>query len=185
MVRSPVAEGTSWNHRSARTRWAWAGDPCPTLPPGALPAPNGFFIRQWEARQRAKAALDFFVVYRHEWLHGALLGPYGAHHVGKIAHRLPETTAPVVIEPDLDPAVNAARVQTMINLLTAKGVADAPARIIVGQPMAEGLYGDEAQRVYFQILGGGLRGGGGLGGFGGGLGGFGRGIGGIGGFRGY
>src|SRR5207244_4267162 len=62
----------------------------PKIPCGALPPLNGYYVRQWHTAQTARADLDHFVVYRHEWyLDGPQLGPYGHHHVVEIAKRLP------------------------------------------------------------------------------------------------
>lgn len=175
-----------------------AGEPrgnCPTITPGAMPAPNGSFIRQWQQRQIAKAAMDRFVIYRHEWHgDGTAPGPYGKYHLEQIAQALPGVPFQVVIQPDPIEHKNVFRRQEVVNYLLAHGVTDAAERVVVGYPRAEGLYGDEAFRVYRGILQGGFGGGFGGGGLGGGLGlgsfggvgGAGSGMGGLGGgIRGY
>ncbi len=63
----------------------------------------------------------------------------------------------------------------IINELLAQGIADAHQRVIVGYPKAEGLYGDEAARIFTQQFQGSV-GGGGLGSYGGGSGEFGGGL---------
>ena len=68
-------------------------------------------------------------------------------------------------------------------MLAARGFSD-PTRVIVAFPVAEGLYGEEAPRIYNGILQGGFGFGGGFGGFGGGYGAVG-GFGAFGAFRGF
>src|SRR5437588_340366 len=64
---------------------------------------------------------------------------------------------------------------SIVNQLLAHGIADAQQRVIVGYPQAEGLYGDEAARIFTQhYLGTG--GAGGFGGYGGASSGFGGGL---------
>jgi hypothetical protein len=162
----------------AEAREPYTRENCPTIPQGAMPAPNGSFVRQWQERQIAKADMDHFVIYRHEWhADGFAPGPYGRHHLDQIARRLPSVAFPVVIQPDPNDRVNAIRRQEVINFLLAHGVSDAAERVIVGFPQAEGLYGDETPRIYSRIIRG-IGIGGGVGGFGGGA------IGGYGGFGG-
>src|SRR5262249_25729188 len=83
-------------------------DSCPTIPTGAIPAPPGTFLHQWQSVQIANAQADAFVIYRNEWCPGGtMLGPYGRYHLGKIVKHLGEVPFPVVIQPDLDDTVNA------------------------------------------------------------------------------
>jgi len=172
---------------------------CRRVPPGAIPVTSGSYVRQWEATERAKAAADAFVIYGHEWYQGGLdLGPYGRYHLNLIAQRLPGVPFAVVIQPDLREEYNAARRQLVIHYLARHGVADAAQRVVIAFPQAEGLYGEEAPRIYREFFGQGFGGGaygatgfgtGGLGGFapsggvGGSLGGFGGTMGGFGSFR--
>jgi hypothetical protein len=60
----------------------------------------------------------------------------------------------VVIQPDCDEVLNAARQHYVIEYLLQCGIADAAARVVVGLPEAEGLFGDEAPGIAAQILGG-------------------------------
>jgi hypothetical protein len=171
---------------------------CRTVPPGAIPAPSGTYMRQWEAREVVKAALDAFVLYANEWYMGGLeLGPYGRRHLDRLAKGLPGVPYPVVIQPDVSPVWTETRRQLVIQYLADHGVPDAAQRVVVGFPLAEPLFGEEAPPAYLQMLspqqgtGGGYGGAGfgtgGLGGLapsggvGGSLGGAGIGMGGMGG----
>jgi hypothetical protein len=171
---------------------------CGELPKGALPAEVGSYNREFEFRQAAKAEADDFVIYQYEWVQDTPnLGPFGRRHLAAASRRL-ETDAPfgVLIEASTDPRLDEARYLALTDILGQLGVADPATRVRIGIPGAEGLFGDEAQRVYRNILFGGLGafGQGGYGGFGGpgGFGGFGGpggfgapGFGGPGGFGGF
>jgi hypothetical protein len=170
-------------------KW-WCVDNCATIPPGAIPAPCGTYVRRAHDIQSAKAEADDFTIYKHEWLlAGKELGPYGRYHLNELVRRLPGVPFPVVIQPTPDGELNEARRKLIVHYLDLYGIPDAEQRVLVAFPQAEGLYGEEAERVYQQILEGGQNigfgglFGGGLGGLGGG--GFGGGFGGgIGGFSG-
>ena len=58
----------------------------------------------------------------------------------------------MVIEPDCDPGVNEARRLTVVAFLEQHGIANAAQIVHLGYPQAEGLYADEAERVYRQML---------------------------------
>jgi hypothetical protein len=169
-----------------------SGSPCAEDIQGQFPLPNGTFVREYNSRQVLKAQEESFVIYHYEWLFEKpdVLGPFGAVHVRGIAARLPTDARNVYIQASADPLLDQVRMTVIINALTEMGVADAATRVYVGPSRAEGLYGDEAERAYQQLIFGASSGAGGslgntgLGGLGGpvgGLGGFGAGLGGIGG----
>jgi hypothetical protein len=108
-----------------------------------------------------KAAEDDFVIYKHEWFQGGInLGPYGRYHLNEIVRRLGGVPFPVVIQADFNEELNAARQQAIVRYLNYSGYHDAAMRVIVAFPRAEGLFGDEAFRIYTGILRGGTRSGG-------------------------
>jgi hypothetical protein len=169
---------------------AWADPPC--RPFGyrspLMPAPWGTHANGWFDAQAVAAEADQFVIYRQEWLaDGTTLGPYGSYHLQRIIQRLRGVPFPVVIEVDQrGDKINLARQAFIVNQLLAAGIPDAQARVVVGYPRAEGLFGDEAARIFLQTYSGSRGGAGGVGSggtSGGGLGmpssGF------MGGFRGY
>jgi hypothetical protein len=99
--------------------------------------------------QAAKAEADDFVVYKHEfYLDGTGLGPYGQYHMRLIANRLASVPFPVLIQAAPDPRLNEQRRQTVIASLKRAGFDDIEPRVIVGFPEAEGMGGNEAERVY-------------------------------------
>lgn len=154
-------------------------DNCSDIPKGAIPAPAGAHTLNYLNRQVDKAEADDFAIYYNEWLEGTTeFGPFGTTHFEQIARRLPSVAFPIVIQPVDDKELNAARKVTVINLLAKAGIENAKDRVVVAYPTAEGLSGEQGERIYPQIFqgGGGAGGGfGGIGGFGGGqLGGFGR-----------
>jgi hypothetical protein len=154
--------------------------------PIVMPTPLGTSVRAWETVMRANAEADDFVIYLSEWSHGAQLGPYGTYHLEQIVHRLPRVPFPVLIQSGEHPPLDQLRRLTIVTLLHSHGMVDAEARVVIGRPRAEGLYGDEGPRVFLRLLtggsggqGGGGQGGGGQGGIGiGGSGGGGLGVGG-------
>ncbi len=168
------------------------GNQCRDIPPGALPAEIGSYQWEFMFRQAAKAEADDFVFYQYEWdLDGPGLGPFGRRHLAAASRRL-ETDAPfgIMIEASDDPKLDEARYLTITDILGQLGIKDPASRVRIGVPGAEGLFGDEAPRVYTRgIVSGGNNAGFGNQGFGGGFGnqGFGGGFGnqGYGGFGGY
>src|SRR5262245_7723648 len=161
-------------------------DKCSTIEPGALPAPNGDHVRAFQNLQVTKADAADFVFYTNEWRE-LELGPFGEKHLAKVLRNLPGTPYPVVLQPEEDRKLNEARKLVMINYLARGGITDAPNRVLIAYPDAEGLDGNEAERTYFQyLMNYGLWGRGRFGGSGGygGYGGYG-GMGGYGGFGGY
>jgi hypothetical protein len=168
-------------------------DKCATIPAGAIPQPIGTHTNELLARQVSKAEVDQFVIYLYEWQGDSPnFGPFGSRHIERMAARLPQVPFPVVIEPDCDAGINEARRLTVIAYLEQHGNPNASQVVRLGYPQAEGIYGEEAPRIYRQMLlpqnysgfGRGMFGGlqGGLGSFGGlgsvgGFGGFGTGFG--------
>jgi hypothetical protein len=135
-----------------------------TIPPGAMPYPNGTYVHEWEQRMSAEARSDRYVIYLYEWyMGGPTLGPYGRQHLERIARHLPDVPGPVVVQPCGDEALNQVHRQTVVQCLLEHGIGDAEERAILAFPRAEGLYGFEAQRV-FQFLQSGSTTGGGFGG---------------------
>jgi hypothetical protein len=177
----------------------WADPPCQSSGffggfssrPVPMPAPLGTYVNGWHEAQVVGAQADQFVIYRQEWFQdGTKPGPYGSYHLQRITQRLASVPFQVIIEVDLrDEKINLARKTFVVSQLLAAGIADAQTRVVVGYPRAEGLYGDEAGRIFLLRYSGSQTGVGGAGGYGGGSS-FGSGIGipggGLmGGFRGY
>ena len=128
-------------------------DKCADIPPGAIPRPIGTHTNEIITRQVAKAEMDQFVIYLSEWAgDSANFGPFGSRHIERLAARLPHVAFPVVIEPDCDAGVNEARRLSIVAFLEQRGNANAAQVVRVGYPQAEGLYADEAERIYRQML---------------------------------
>jgi hypothetical protein len=128
-------------------------DNCSVTPKGALPAPAGTSMTAAIEIQRANAAEDDFVIYKHEWcIDTVKLGPYGQYHLTMIVRWLPNVPFPVIIQPCGDPALDEARRQTIVQHLLTAGFADAPNRVIVDFPKAGGLYGEEAEWIYQEMI---------------------------------
>jgi len=142
---------------------------------GAMPAPLGTYARGHELAQTAHAQQTAFVIHRHEWYQGSdKLGPDGRRHVNRLIQRLSNEPDPVVVErsepdlktqPDIDEAIREAsqldetRRRNVVSLLATGGIPDADSRVVVGESPAEGLNGNQAPRIFNQILRGGSSGG--------------------------
>jgi hypothetical protein len=123
-------------------------DNCQVIPFGAQPAPPGTYVNRWADLQDTKAEMDDFVIYKNMWFRaGSELGPFGRYQLDLMTQRLARVPFPVVIETSLNDELDAARRDVIIALLRARGFID-PTRVIVAFPIAEGLYGDEAERIY-------------------------------------
>jgi hypothetical protein len=129
------------------------GTQCADVPQGAIPEPPGAFVRRFQFVQEFKAEADDFVIYLHEWYRGGKeLGPWGKWHLEKIIRRLPEVDFPVLIQIHPDPALNQERWDFVVRQVALAGIPDAEQRVILGNPRAEGLYGDEAERIYQALV---------------------------------
>src|SRR5712692_9743146 len=152
---------------------AFHPDNCAGVPKGAQPAPLGTYVNKFIQIQETKAEMDDFVFYKHMWYRGGTdLGPLGRYQLDMMTARLPNVPFPVVIETSHNEKLDEQRREVIIALLAMRGFND-PTRVVVAFPIAEGLYGDEAPRIYQGLingnsfLGGGLFGSFGFGGFGG------------------
>jgi len=65
---------------------------------------------------------------------------------------MPTTPYPVVLQPDDDAPLNEKRRAVVVNNLTALGIFDAAARVVIHYPEAEGLFGDEAEPKYQHMI---------------------------------
>ena len=118
-----------------------------------MPEPNGLAVHRFQDIQAAKAEPSDFVFFLDEWYKGGtVLGPYGTYHLGHMLERLPKVPFPVVIQPSHDQELNETRRQQIVTALAKAGVPDPDQRVLIAFPSAEGLYGDEAPRIYANIL---------------------------------
>jgi hypothetical protein len=173
--------------RFGKLKRGWCLDNCANIPKGAQPAPAGTYLNKFIETQAGLAEQDDFVLYKHMWYRGGTdLGPLGRYQLDLIAKRLAKVPFPVVIATSKSDALDETRRQVVISMLAARGIND-PTRVIVAYPIAEGLYGEEAFRIYNGILFGGYGYGNynAGGGAGGGAGGYGNFNGAFGGFRPY
>lgn len=126
----------------------WGVDRFADIPPGAIPEPSHTTVHRHFETQAAKAEADDFVFYRHEfYMDGKELGPYGQYHLRLVANRIHTVPFPILVQAVPDPKLNEARRQTVILALKRVGLDDIDHRVIVGFPEAEGMSGEEAERV--------------------------------------
>jgi hypothetical protein len=128
-------------------------DKCPEIEKGALPQPHGSFVKAFQNVQKTKAEADDFVIYVNEWFMGELeLGPFGQMHLKQIAHRLPEVPFPVTLQSSGNQNVDQERIRIVTQNLAAAGIENAHLRVCIGTPQALDLDGNEAPRMYRQLL---------------------------------
>jgi hypothetical protein len=140
-----VTDGARWVHI----------DNAADIPKGAIPAPTGSYVNNIVNIQASKAEADDFVIYKHEWFMGGTeLGDYGRYHMDLMIKRLPEVPFPIMVQASGDAAVNETRRQMVVYYLAMAGVPAPESRVVIGFPEAEGLYGEEAERIYQQMIGG-------------------------------
>jgi hypothetical protein len=126
---------------------------CNDIPHGALPDPPGAHLARFEAIQKTNAEALSYAIFVNEWyMGGRTLGPYGEYHVQQIAKLLSGVPYHVMIQPTLDPALNDLRRAVVVGKLLEAGVADADTRVRVEYPETEGLYGEEATRIFRSML---------------------------------
>jgi len=123
------------------------------IPPGAMPDAPGEHVRRFQATQVKNAEAIQYAVFLNEWyMGGTELGPYGEHHVQRMIRYLPTVPHPVLIQPAPDAAINEIRRNVIVGKLLNGGILDAETRVRIANPDAEGLFGDEAPRIYDQML---------------------------------
>jgi hypothetical protein len=128
--------------------WDTGVDRFADIPPGAIPEPPQETVHRFFETQQAKAEADDFVFYRHEfYMDGKDLGPYGQYHLRLVANRISTVPFPILIQAVPDAKLNESRRQTVILALKRAGLDDIDQRVIVGFPEAEGMSGEEAERV--------------------------------------
>jgi hypothetical protein len=148
--------GSGGTGYSGRGSLYHSGSPCDTVPPGALPAQLGASVRAYHKVQKENADLDKYIIYPNEWyMNGTDLGPWGRNHVYLLAKRLKEVNVPVPVTVYASPEgqLNDIRRVRVVEYLTRLGVpGDVDARVQVGFPEAVDLDGNEATRIYYQML---------------------------------
>jgi hypothetical protein len=118
----------------------------PGLPP---PAPVGMDIRAAQQRQINLSLADRFTLYRNEWADdGDTPGEYGSRHLEELATRAVETNQPLLIERDRDVQLNESRRLFVVHYLAERHIPDPERRVLVGQPVAPGISGEEAVEIY-------------------------------------
>lgn len=142
--------GCSYDHGCA-----WCTDQCADIPKGAIPPPAGTYSCQWQTEQIGRTKQDFFVVHEYEWyLAGQQLGPDGKKHLRAVANRLGDSSQHVIVAASNNDKLNENRRKAVVENLKKLGVPDADVRVLIGDSVAEGLYGQEAVRYGTTRLGG-------------------------------
>ena len=100
-----------------------------------------------------RAGQDRYVIYQYEWsAEPTKLTTAGQEHVVCMARDLGQVPYEVIIDPSPDAHLNELRRVAVIEALAASGCPTDPARVCVGHPEAEGLYGQEAPGIAAGML---------------------------------
>lgn len=170
--------GGAWSSWRARVAGRWRSNAIPEqLPLGVVNRAH------YQAMETNAEAVDF-ILYDHDFvLNTAELTSDGKDKVLEIAARMRSAPFPVIVERtenNSDPELDAYRRNLIAQILTDMGNPDGDQRTVVSTAYGPGYNSIEAQRVWFQHIGGGglnnnFNNGGGFGGGGFGGGGFGGG----------
>ena len=121
-------------------------DCCADIPAGAIPAPAGSKVCNWQNVQVAGAYADQSVLYRSDFVGDTAELSLGAiQRMSRLANAGYAGNLPWVIEPSDASELDQARVQTVINQLTQLGAS--PADVSISVPAAIGLSGPQAEQL--------------------------------------
>lgn len=111
----------------------------------------------WETQQTNAEAADF-IFYDHEFVGDTpQLAPGAKKHLEQVALRLEHVPFPIVIEQSLynsRPQLDRARRQMVVEQLARIGVQNAEGRVVIANTFAEGVPAVQAERGYYNTLGG-------------------------------
>jgi uncharacterized membrane protein YgcG len=155
-------------------------DRCADIPCGAIPAPAGSHVCEWQAVQVDSASADQGVFYQSDFVgKTAQLSPSAEQQVARLVEHGALDNLHLVLEPSSDPQRDTDRVYMLASAFSAAGFPMSTGQIQIAHPAALGLDGFRAQQIGRTAARSGNAGGGGTGGRG--IGGGGMGGGGIGG----
>lgn len=131
--------------------------------------PLGSIVRASYHQMEMNGEAFDFIIHRNEFVDfTGELNSFGLDHLLEIAARARSAPFPILIERsenNSDPELDQHRRQMIVLMLSQKGVSNAQSRVIVSEPYAPGLTGDEAESAFFRFVdtdnnnGGGGRGG--------------------------
>jgi hypothetical protein len=123
--------------------------------PGEFSAPPlGYFLYEHGKTQVANGTAARMTLYHYDFEEGRnALTPRGRDQLAKIAALLPQNFFPVVIERTPEaPALAEARRRVVLAELARAPFPIPPERVMVGVPMANGISGVEAERIYRNLI---------------------------------
>ncbi len=123
-------------------------DRCADVPCGAIPAPAGSYLCNWQQAQVASASIDLGVFYQSDFVGDSVnLSPSAEQQVARLVQQGAVGTIPIVIEPSNDPQRDAGRVYMLASAFSAAGYPMSADHIQVAHPAAIGLEGFQAQQI--------------------------------------
>lgn len=121
-------------------------DCCADIPAGAIPAPAGSKICEWQTEQVTAAAADQTVLYQADFVdRSATLSPAALERLSRHAQTDLAAVGSWVIEPSGEGTLDTARVDAVSKELAIRGVESPVIQIAI--PAALGLTGPQAERV--------------------------------------
>ncbi len=123
------------------------------FPPGAVPAPPGTYLRQWQAAHADKAHRDGVVLQEAAWIdHSDRLGPAAIERLLSAFVSQSRAVEQITLEPAEDAALNARRKQVVQDLLAQQNIDFPIQSIVCGISDANIMYGQESVRLGNELM---------------------------------
>jgi len=119
--------------------------------------PFGSYVVQAEQMQMVNGLQDQQVLYHYDFYPGdrsTTLSPRGEYQLRKIIQRMEIAPSPIIVQTSIvNPDLDEARRQHILDALRAAGVPAEPELVVVDHPPLPGLQGLEGELVYGNMLG--------------------------------
>jgi hypothetical protein len=116
--------------------------------------PLGYFLYLHGQTEVANGEAARMVLYHYDFVEGSdQLKPRGKYQLAKITALLPLNFNPLIIQATPEaPALDEARRVAVVRELAVGSFPVPPERVVIGRPPAIPLQGDEAERIYRNLL---------------------------------
>ena len=121
-------------------------DRCADIPAGAIPAPAGVKICDWQTAQISNAEADQTVFYKSDFIgNSAKISPEAINRVARTATNGLAANQPSIIEPSGDATLDTARVTAVTLQLASYGISQPVVTVAI--PAALGMQGVRAEQI--------------------------------------
>jgi hypothetical protein len=153
---APVAPNTDCSASSAYSTGGWKERLRGCIwgyPEEFIAPPLGTSVYAFGNTMVSNGEASRMVLYRYDFVPGTdQLSFRGKDQLARIALLLGHNDFPIVVERGVAPSLDEARRLAVMNELGQNGIKVPPERVVVGQPVAIGLRGTEAEIVYQNFL---------------------------------